>query len=84
MKDQLKSYQEAEPTNQNLWMEKCLILELDEQLRREELLWKQKSRVSWLSSSDLNTKFFHASIVIRRCRNQIVELKNESGEWISS
>lgn len=83
MKDQLQCYQEAEPTSQNLWMELCLILELDEQLRREKMLWKQKSRVSWLSSSDLNTKFFHASTVIRRCRNQIVELKKGSEEWIS-
>lgn len=61
-------------------MQKCLILELDEQLRREELLWKQKSKVDWLSSSDMNTKYFHASTTIHRCRNQIVELKKGSGE----
>lgn len=76
-------FQQAAPNEQNLWMENCLRLELDEQLKREEMLWKQKSRVTWLSSSDLNTKFFHASTIIRRCRNQILELKNGGGEWIS-
>lgn len=57
-------------------------MDLDEQLHREKVLWKQKSRVAWLSSSDLNTKFFHASTVIRRCCNQIAELKNQGREWI--
>lgn len=82
VKEQLCRFQEAEPTPQNLWQEKCLLLDLDEQLHHEEVLWKQKSRVAWLSSSDLNTNFFHASTVIRRCRNQIAELKNQGREWI--
>lgn len=83
VKAQLSHCQQGEPTSQNLWMEHCLILEMDEQLRREELLWKQKSRVPWLSSSDLNTKYFHASTVICRCRNKILELKGNNGDWIS-
>lgn len=28
-------------------------------------------------------KYFHASTVIRRCRNKILELKSGGGEWIS-
>lgn len=54
--------------------------ELDEQLHREELIWKQKSRVIRLMSSDLNTKFYHSSTVVRCFRNQIVELKHQSGD----
>lgn len=33
--------------------------------------------------SDLNTKFYHASTVIRRCHNQILMLKFEKSGWIS-
>lgn len=34
---------------------------LQEHLLREEILWKQKSRELWLTCTDLNMKFFHAS-----------------------
>ncbi|XP_059451038.1 uncharacterized protein LOC132181824 [Corylus avellana] len=44
---------------------------LQEQLLREEILWKQKSRELWLSCTDLNTKFFHASNACRRRYNSI-------------
>lgn len=55
---------------------------LDKQLRREEILWRQKSRETWLVSSDLNTKFYHALTIIRRCHNQILKLKYERSGWI--
>lgn len=83
VKEQLSLVQQAEPSDDNICIEKCLLIELDEQLQREEILWKQKLRVSWLTSGDLNTKFYHASMIIRRCRNRIVELKDQTGGWIS-
>lgn len=51
---------------ENLGLEGCLMLGLDELWKRKELLWKQKFRFEWLTSSDLNSRFFHASSVIRR------------------
>lgn len=46
--------------------ENALQSELQEQLIREEILWKNKSRVTWLSMPKLNTKFFHISTLIRQ------------------
>lgn len=34
-------------------------------------------------SSELNTKFYYISIVIRQCQNQILQLKSECNGWIS-
>lgn len=56
---------------------------LDELRKREEILWHHKSRVDWLVSSDLNTKYFHAFLVIRRSLNSIVRLKDDNQEWVA-
>ncbi|KAB1205073.1 hypothetical protein CJ030_MR7G016717 [Morella rubra] len=39
------------------------ILEAQQQ---DELLWKNKSRITWLQTPDLNTNFFHLSTITRR------------------
>ncbi|KAB1207150.1 hypothetical protein CJ030_MR7G011471 [Morella rubra] len=43
-----------------------------------------KSRELWLSTKDLNTKYFHTSTIIHRRHNSIEFLKTEEGTWISS
>lgn len=40
--------------------------ENDSILDNEDVLWRQKSMISWLQSSDQNTKFFHLTTLIRR------------------
>ncbi|CAL9014923.1 unnamed protein product, partial [Prunus brigantina] len=42
-----------------------------------------KSRNTWLKEGDRNTHFFHLSTVIRRRRNKLEGLKNDTGEWIT-
>ena len=49
----------------------------------EELLWFQNSREEWLSWGDRNTKFYHASTIIRRSMNKIEALKDSKGDWIA-
>ena len=81
--DQLDQIQKEEPTSENLEKEANTNLELHEWLIREESLWKQKSRTKWLPATDLNTKFFHLSTIVKRRRNAIDFLKNQQGNWIS-
>jgi hypothetical protein len=68
----------------NATKEKSLQEALHEQLLREEILWKQKSRELWLTCTDLNTKFFHASTACRRRYNSISFLKTTDGAVLNS
>uniref|UniRef100_A0A803Q978 Reverse transcriptase domain-containing protein n=1 Tax=Cannabis sativa TaxID=3483 RepID=A0A803Q978_CANSA len=57
--------------------------ELAEALLREEIHWKQKSRVQWLQEGDMCSKFFMASTIVRRRRNYIQHVKlSPDDEWI--
>ncbi|XP_030479414.1 uncharacterized protein LOC115696664 [Cannabis sativa] len=56
---------------------------LSEALTREEIFWKQKSRVAWLQQGDRCTKFFMASTAIRRRRNYIQTVRTENGDWVT-
>lgn len=55
--------------------------DLDELLYREEMMWLQRSRVSWLKVGDHNTKFFHGKVRWRARKNHIKKLKMEDGNW---
>lgn len=66
------------PTAALLKLEVKLKDSLNEVLRQKEMTWLQKSRVQWIKGSDLNTKFFHTSTIIRRKRNKIEGLLDEN------
>uniref|UniRef100_A0A803Q9F4 Reverse transcriptase domain-containing protein n=1 Tax=Cannabis sativa TaxID=3483 RepID=A0A803Q9F4_CANSA len=57
----------------------CLIREL---WLPKESIWRQKSREMWLKLGDHNSKFFHASTIIRRRRNKIVTIKDNNNNWV--
>ncbi|GJS92282.1 reverse transcriptase [Tanacetum coccineum] len=56
--------------------------EIKELLIREEILWRQHSRVQWLKEGDLNTRFFHFNASNRRRRNKISRLRDEAKNWV--
>ncbi|KAL8150827.1 hypothetical protein V2J09_020635 [Rumex salicifolius] len=56
--------------------------ELAEVLKCEEILWRQKSRDSWLKDGDRNTSFFHISTLVHRHRNRVSSLLDDADQWI--
>lgn len=64
--------------------ERALKCQLVKELRREEFLWRQKSRVTWLTTPDLNTRFFHLSAIVQRRRNAIDALRTGDGLWLEN
>ena len=68
-------------TNSQIRFFKC---KLDQLYDMEESMWIQKSREMRYLSGDKNTKYFHASTIVRRQRNRILCLKNKEGNWVNS
>jgi hypothetical protein len=54
---------------------------MQELLYGEEMLWIQRSRISWLKEGDRNTRFFHQKAKWRARRNKIKKLKDNDGVW---
>ena len=46
---------------------------------REEIMARQRSRITWLSEGDSNTKFFQRKASARRAKNSITQLDRADG-----
>ena len=51
-----------------------VLVEFWDGIRKEEQVWRQKSRVNWLKDGDRNTKLFHMEADGRRRGNHISDL----------
>ncbi|RVX05721.1 Transposon TX1 uncharacterized 149 kDa protein [Vitis vinifera] len=58
--------------------------ELEDVLLKEEVQWRQKSRVKWIKEGDCNSKFFHRVATCRRSRKFIKSLISERGETLNN
>uniref|UniRef100_A0A803QCJ3 Reverse transcriptase domain-containing protein n=1 Tax=Cannabis sativa TaxID=3483 RepID=A0A803QCJ3_CANSA len=58
--------------------------QLDSLLYKNEILWKQRSKIHWLQAGDKNTRYFHNKATVRRKSNYIRKLKCSNGRIVTS
>lgn len=63
--------------------EKEILIEMEKWGTIHERVLRQKSRATWISSGDSNTRFFHAHMKARQARNKISTIQNEQGVLIT-
>nr|CAD1826001.1 unnamed protein product [Ananas comosus var. bracteatus] len=77
----------AEEGRQLSHLEFALRLQLkgryDELCLQDEIYWKQRSKVHWLKAGDANTKSFHIRATIRRNKNFISQLSDDTNSLTS-
>ena len=57
-------------------------IELNCWMDKEDDMWRQRSRISWLQSGDRNTRFFYEKASARYKNNLIKGLMDENGRWL--
>ncbi|CAL8120220.1 unnamed protein product [Prunus armeniaca] len=81
---QLDGLKKKPQTDDVVRCQRRLTGELDILLAKEEMIWQQRSRVSWLKYGDQSTKFFHAQAKERGRRNFMQGIFNEHNVWNTS
>ena len=51
-------------------------------LGQDEIYWRQRSQVEWLTHGDKNTNFFHSKASERHKRNKIEGMFNKFEEYV--
>jgi hypothetical protein len=54
---------------------------MSEVFYKEQMLWLQRSRITWLKEGNMNTRFFHQKVIRRARKNKIKKLKYDEGVW---
>ena len=56
-----------------------LLQDWEARCKKEETLWRQKSRIGWLKEGERNTKLFHITTIERRSQNRILNIRDQDG-----
>jgi ribonuclease HI len=80
MRDKLAKLQGSDDMGNNEEIQR-LKTEIQVQLEREDLWWRQRAKQEWLKNGDKNTHFFHACANSRRKKNFIEKIRDEQGNW---
>ncbi|OMP11477.1 reverse transcriptase [Corchorus capsularis] len=58
--------------------------ELDDLIKQEEVMWRERSKAFWLREGDRNTGYFHSVATTRRRRNNISSIEDAGVDWKTS
>ncbi|OMO53282.1 Endonuclease/exonuclease/phosphatase [Corchorus capsularis] len=58
--------------------------ELNTLYDQEKVMWRQRSKVSWLKDGNRDSKFFHSIASSRKRRNAITRFRDDEGNWQSN
>ncbi|KAK2636468.1 hypothetical protein Ddye_031260 [Dipteronia dyeriana] len=64
------------------WERVLLLSNYWKRLRKEEQMWRQKSRVKWLKEGDMNSRFFHCMENGRRRSNHIGDIHFDGVRYV--
>lgn len=78
----LEEVQALSLTDTNIQTSKDLEYKINELLKREQIMWKQRVRIEWLHLGDRNTSFFHGKASNKERRNYIDRIQNEKSNWV--
>lgn len=78
IKNNIQVLQDSTQTDGVISKEKLLQDNLDSLLRKEEYMWREKSKEKWMEDGDFNSKYFHLSTIIRRRFNHIDFFQNNA------
>ncbi|KAK7287479.1 hypothetical protein RIF29_00759 [Crotalaria pallida] len=83
--DTIQDLLQTDPSNIHLQkLEKEARMDHAEVYKAAIMFLKQKAKQEWLCESDLNTKFFHQIISIRRDKNRILRIQDSHGNVVSN
>ncbi|KAF3968551.1 hypothetical protein CMV_007565 [Castanea mollissima] len=63
-------------------MEKELREDIEKLMSKEEIMWAQKVRSTWIIQVDRNTRYFQTVFKQRRARNRILQLRTVEGNQL--